>query len=285
MVGAHLRHFKQWRDEAVSDAAVVDAFADSVNARIESLHRVIDDNAAIAMDAAGFSQRRVRTDADCHDDEVGRDCLAVRKADRRDAAIRVADQFLRIFFKQEFQAALLKRVLQHLAGDIVELTLHQAAGQMHDGDIHAAQFQAIRGFESEQAATDDDGMLVRFSRGDHGIRVMDVAIGNHAREFLARHRQHERVRAGRHEQAVIFRHGAVFGDDLPARAVDARDFLAKVERDIVFGIPVDIVQHDVLDRLLASQHRREQDAIVIGIRLGAEHRDVIHIRRDLEQLF
>ena len=44
------------------------------------------------------------------------------------------------------------------------------------------------------------------------------------------------------------------------------------------------VQHDLVERLLAGQHRRQQDAVVVGVRLGAEHRDVVEIGRDLQQL-
>ena len=34
------------------------------------------------------------------------------------------------------------------------------------------------------------------------------------------------------------------------------------------------MDHDVGERLLAGQHRREQDAVVVAVRLGAEHGDV-----------
>ena len=35
--------------------------------------------------------------------------------------------------------------------------------------------------------------------------------------------------------------------------------------------------------LLAGQHRRQQDAVVVAVRLGAEHGDVVEVRRELEQ--
>jgi hypothetical protein len=47
-----------------------------------------------------------------------------------------------------------------------------------------------------------------------------------------------------------------------------------VQRDIVFGIPVERVQENFARVLRAVQHIREQDAIVVAVRLGAQHRDV-----------
>ena len=36
-----------------------------------------------------------------------------------------------------------------------------------------------------------------------------------------------------------------------------------------------VVEHDLFELLLAGQHGGEQDAVVVGMRLGAEHRDVV----------
>ena len=48
-------------------------------------------------------------------------------------------------------------------------------------------------------------------------------------------------------------------------------------------IPVDVVQHDVVGGLLAGQHRREQDAVVVDVRLVAEDRDleIVPVLEDL----
>jgi hypothetical protein len=53
-----------------------------------------------------------------------------------------------------------------------------------------------------------------------------------------------------------------------------------VQRDAVVAVPVEIVEHDVLQRHLAGQNRRQQDAVVVAVRLGAEHRDVVQIGSD-----
>ena len=46
-----------------------------------------------------------------------------------------------------------------------------------------------------------------------------------------------------------------------------------MQRDAAARVPVGPVQHDVVGLLLAGQHRRQQDAVVVAARLGAEHGD------------
>ncbi|MOA60245.1 hypothetical protein D3C78_1850720 [compost metagenome] len=58
-----------------------------------------------------------------------------------------------------------------------------------------------------------------------------------------------------------------------------------MQGNAVLGIPVDVVEHDFRQRLLAGQHRRQQDAVVVGVRFGTEHGDVVQLRGQLEQLF
>src|SRR3546814_4064026 len=58
-------------------------------------------------------------------------------------------------------AAAFEFLLEHRGGRCVELTLHQAIHQMHDGDLHAALGQTVRSFEAEQPAADHDRLSVR----------------------------------------------------------------------------------------------------------------------------
>jgi L-fucose mutarotase/ribose pyranase (RbsD/FucU family) len=110
-------------------------------------------------------------------------------------------------------------------------------------------------------------------------------VSINAFEVFARHRQDERCRARRDQQTVVRRFGAVVGDYPAAHAVDTVDRLAQMQRDVVFLIPLERVQHDVAERLLARQHRREQDAVVVRVRLRAEYRDVVVARRNRQQFF
>jgi hypothetical protein len=45
-----------------------------------------------------------------------------------------------------------------------------------------------------------------------------------------------------------------------------------------------VVEDDLAERLLAGEHRREQDPVVVGMRLGAEDGDLAEVWRDPEQL-
>jgi hypothetical protein len=56
VVGADPGHLEQRRDQPVSRSPMADAFADRIDARIERLQRVVDDDAAVAMQA-----RRLRS--------------------------------------------------------------------------------------------------------------------------------------------------------------------------------------------------------------------------------
>jgi hypothetical protein len=53
--------------------------------------------------------------------------------------------------------------------------------------------------------------------------------------------------------------------------------LARVQRDAVLLVPGPGVEDDLVHRLLAREHGRQQDAVVVGMRLGAEHRDVVQV--------
>ena len=62
--------------------------------------------------------------------------------------------------------------------------------------------------------------------------------------------------------------------------------IARMQRDAAARVPVGPVQHDVVGLLLAGEHRRQQDAVVVAARLGAEHGDGEAVGdAELEQLF
>ena len=123
-------------------------------------------------------------------------------------------------------------------------------------------------------------------RVNHGVGVGNVAVGNHAFQVPAGNGQDEGVGAGAHQQAVVrsFNHAAVGGrgahDALDT--VHLGDGLARVQGDAVFFVPAEGVEDDFFQRLLAGQHRAQQDAVVVGMGLGAEHRDVIQLRGNFE---
>lgn len=161
----------------------------------------------------------------------------------------------------------------------------QPLTDVHHGDVHAAQHQAVGGFETEQAATDDDRVFVGFCRVDHRLGIGDVAVTDHAVQGVARDRQNERRRTGGDQQTIVFGLGAVVGDHSAFDPVDLHHFAVEQQLDVVFQVPVEVVEDDLFEGLLTGQHRREQDAVVVGVRFGAEDGDVVQLVAQFEQLF
>ena len=89
-------------------------------------------------------------------------------------------------------AARLDGALQEMAGGGIELALHQGRHQVHDRDVHALRLQAGGGFQAQQAAADDHGIAARLGGQQHGLDVVEVAVGQHARQVVAGHRDDDR---------------------------------------------------------------------------------------------
>jgi hypothetical protein len=170
------------------------------------------------------------------------------------------------------------------AAALVELALHDPLAEVHHGHVHAAQHQPVGRLQAEQAGADHHRVAVLAGGLDHRLGVGDVAVGEHAGQVVAGDGRDEGRRAGGQQQAVVVGLGAVAGEHLAADAVDLHHLAAGVQGDAVVAVPVEIVEHDLGQRHLARQHRRQQDAVVVAVRLGAEHGDVVEVGRELEQL-
>ena len=282
MIGADLGLVEQRRHQPISLLPMLHAFADRIDAPVEGLHRIGDDNAAFAMQPRLLGKLRIRPDPDRHHDNICGNLRAVREAHARH--MRLAQNRLRRRRHLELEPARLQRSLQHVAGGLVELSLHQGVDEMNDRHLHPALHQPIGRFQPEQPAADHHSPTAARGRRQHQIDVVNVAIGDDAFERLARHRQHDRVRPRRDQQPVIGHALAGRGDDLAGAPVDHRNRLALAQLHIVVAVPVFRVEDDLLDRLLARQHRRQQDAVVIDVRLGPEHRDLIKVRGAFDQM-
>ncbi len=132
-------------------------------------------------------------------------------------------------------------------------------------------------------AANHDGALVDFGGLDHPLRIGNIAIGKHAGQLDSGQRWQERVGTGRQQQAVIRCFGAILGHHLAPHPINLRDAPAGVQGDPVFAVPIPVIQYDRAELLLTRQNRREQDPVVIGLRLGAKHRDVVLVGRNFDQ--
>ncbi|MNS65002.1 hypothetical protein D3C72_981510 [compost metagenome] len=289
MVGQHLALFKKRCHQPIGSPPVRSAFTHCVDARVgHGLQRVADHDAPIHMQMHGFSQPRVGAYADGHNDQISPNLAAILEAHRAHAAAGVTQQFLRLCMHAELHASLGKRLLQHLAGPIVKLALHQPVPHMHNRNLHAAFHQTVRGLQSQQATTDHHRMPECLCRLDHGLGVGNVPVGQHTLQVLAGNGQNKRVGARCHDQAVVASGGFLtLGIDRMHRTtgtVHGCHGIASVQQDVIILVPGPVVEHDIAERLLPGQHRRQQDTVVVGMRLGAKHRDVVQIGSNGQQL-
>ena len=156
---------------------------------------------------------------------------------------------------------------------------------MKDGDVHPARSQTSRCFQPQKPPTDDNGFLIgNGGRIDHGVGIVQITIGDHAGQILARHRNNERGRAGGDQQLVI-RHIAVLAGYDFAFTVDPDDMFAKAAGYVVFGVPIVVMGDDVVIGLVATQNRAEHNPVVIAARLGVEQGYVIGVGIGLKQVF
>jgi hypothetical protein len=176
------------------------------------------------------------------------------------------------------------RALEHQAGVAIELDLHEVIHQVHDLDVEPPRRQPAGGFEAEETAADDRGAPhVRGAR-EHALAVLERAEDEDARLVGARRiglgraqpleRRHERDAAGGEHERVVGRQSAVAAAHEAPIAIDRLDPHAGVQRHAVVGVPLERVDEDVLGLLRAGEHAREQDAVVVAVRLVAEHRHV-----------
>ncbi len=285
VVGADLGLFEQRSDQAIGGAAMIGTFADGVDARIVGLQGVVDQYAAVARQAGLLGQLAVGADAGGHHHQVSGNHLAIGEAYGLDAAFVIADQLGCLLWQQELQAAALQGALQQGASGLVQLALHQPVTDVHHGHIHPAQLEAIGRLQAEQAAADDHRVPVGLGGFHHHLGIGDVAVTDHSLKVVTGNGQDERIGAGGDKEAVIFGLAAVVGDDPATGAIDLHHLALEHQANAVLGIPVQVVEHDLFELLLAGQHGGEQDAVVVGMRLGAEHRDVVELVGQLEQLF
>ena len=113
-------------------------------------------------------------------------------------------------------------------------------------------------------------------------RVGDIAVGA-ARPAAPTpgNRQHDRFEPVASSRRSYGASVPSCGDHETAPAVDAGDALSQVQPDAVRSGTQSRPFSMISARLrLPRQHRREQDAVVVGMRLGAEHRDVVALGRE-----
>ena len=164
----------------------------------------------------------------------------------------------------------------------VHLPLHQGVHQVHDRDVAALHLEAARRLEAEQPAA-DHGRL-RAAAGRASSARVSSSVRNARRRRDRARRSAASTRSCRWRAAARRRRDAAVGRrDRLLHRIDVGDPRPDAQLDAVLAIPVERVQRDLVGRLLAGQHRRQQDAVVVDVGFVAEDRDV-ELRRVLQDL-
>jgi hypothetical protein len=61
----------------------------------------------------------------------------------------------------------------------------------------------------------------------------------------------------------------------PCVTIDGDNGFASAQIDMVSYVPVLMMNNDVIELLLAAEHGRQHDAVIVDARLGPEHRHVV----------
>ena len=120
--------------------------------------------------------------------------------------------------------------------------------------------------------------------GEHGVDVVEIAEGDDAGKLGAGNRKQNRPRAGRDEKVIVGLDDAGLRAHASRGAIDGDDGFALAQIDVVPRVPGVVVNDDVVELLVAREHGRQHDAVVVDARLGAEDGHVIAVGRAREEL-
>ena len=136
---------------------------------------------------------------------------------------------------------------------------------MDDGYVAALHLQATRCFEPEQTSSDHHRPLAWRRAIEQRARVVQIAKDKQAFFFQSIHRRNQRSASRCDQQFVERRFAVVIAGHHLALGIHVRDSNAKTQHNPMFRIPLEAIQLDFIRCFLASQHRGQQDAVVIEV--------------------
>ena len=259
------------------------AFAQRLDVGIAAHQAIIDQNAAINLDAGTLGERRAWPDTNGHHHNIGWQFASLVEADGMDPSH--AQDGMCIGPGNDPDAAFLYGFLQKVTRCRIELPFHQGRHEMQDGHIHAAHPEPRGCFKAEQSAANDDRIAAGSRHGQHPIHIVDVTIGENARQIMPGHGNDDRSRTGRYHQPVIGCAHAVLGANGLQGPIDRDNLFAAMKRYAMAFIPGIVMRDNVLIGLFARQDRRKHDAVVVDARFGVEDRDLIGRGCRFEEMF
>ena len=146
--------------------------------------------------------------------------------------------------------------------------------EVNDRHVAAAHLQAARRFQPQQPAADHHGLQALARLGQQRLGIVQRAENVNVLLVDAWNRRNERAAPGGEDQLVVRRRAALVRP-MTVRASRSIFAIFTPSRapNVVRPVPLHIVENDFVGRLLAGQHQRQQDAVVIDMRLIAEDGD------------
>ena len=276
-VDHHLGHRVAGRDQAVHPAGRGRALADRPDVRVRGPAPLVDQHAAALgeLQSGGAGQRVAGADAGGEDHQVQVEGLGVPQGQSGDPA--VAEDPLGHRAGVHGQPERLDVPGQRRAAGVVDLDGHQPRRHLHDVRVQAQAAQGVGGLEAEQPAADHRAGAGAQRGGADRVEVLDGPVDEAAGQLVARHRRHERRRAGRQHELVVRQHAlptlGVFDEHGPGRGVEPLDLPAEQQPDprvvvLPFGQQRERVRADL-------EVRRQRDPVVRRARLLADHHHVV----------
>src|SRR6185312_10020254 len=166
----------------------------------------------------------------------------------------------------------------------IELPLHECFHQVHYGDIATLDLQSAGSFEAKEPAADNHGFQPWTRSFEQLAGVIKVAKNEDAIFLDVLDRWNQRHTAGGEKQLVVAGDATVVAGDGLCDRVNVNDAHAQPEFDAVLLVPFKAVEHDVIRRLLAGEHGRKQNAVVVDVSFVAKDRD-LKLRSMTQYLF
>src|SRR5690606_23240697 len=193
MVGSDFCLLEKWCHQPVCDTTMRDTFAHRIDARVEGLHGVTDDNTPVSMNASLFRQLRIGPDADGHDHQISGDFRTIAETQSAYFARLITQNLLRLPLHQKFQAASFQVALEQRCGRWVKLAVHQGGAKMHHRHFHSPRPKPVGSLQPQQPAANDDSLLVGGGSDNHLVHIANIPEGDHAFEIAPGNRQNEWV--------------------------------------------------------------------------------------------
>ena len=217
-----VRHLVAGGDEPVDRLAMEGHLADREDALVARAQAVVDDDAAARadLDPRGARELVARANAGRDDHHVERRSLRRPRSrcPRRRPSPRICAMRLSTW---TCDAELADRPLEEGRGGDVELSRHEARGDLDHVRLEPRVEHGPRGLEPEESAADDRRAPRARRVGEDRLEVLDGAVDEDAPLLDTRNGRHEGRRTRGEDEDVVAELGAVVRRDDPPRAVDA----------------------------------------------------------------